>query len=199
MMLTKTKKLNRALKEWAVAVEALTAGDTIALLRKGGIRDAGKSFEVKYPQVWLYPTYEHQKPWLLKPGYAEKVTPVESGWHPQTVTISSCGEITDVINLRDRQTVEQLYPYHIWNEQMIEDRLKWQSNRPISLLLLRVYRLSEAIAIDYDKSYGGCKSWINLVEPIALDGLTPVLDDYTYQQKVAEIKDSIEYRSNFQN
>ncbi len=190
-MLTNTKKLNHALKEWAVAVEALTAGDTIALLRKGGIRDTGKSFEIKYRQVWLYPTYEHQKPWLLKPGYAEKVTPVESGWRPQTVTISSCGEITDVIHLRDRQTVERIYPHHIWNEQMIDDRLKWHSNRPISLLMLRVYRLPSAIAIPDDQSYGGCKSWINLVEPIALEGLTPVLDEDTYQQKVAEITDFI--------
>lgn len=187
MIYTESEQLSYALKEWAVVLEALAAGETIALLRKGGIRDSGKSFEVKYRQVWLYPTYEHQKLQLLKPEYADKVTPVEADWHCQTVSIGSCATITDVFMVRERQVVEQLYPYHIWSEQMIEDRLQWRSDRPLSLLLLRVYRLSQTLSIPYYQAYGGCKSWINLVEPIALKGLIPVMDDDTYQQKVAEI------------
>lgn len=179
--------LNHALKEWAVAVEALETGSTIALLRKGGIREAGKNFQVKQRQVWLYSTYEHQKPQLLKPEYADQVTSVESGWHPATIPISSCASITDVLTVQNSSTVAKLYPYHIWNQQMIGDRLKWQSDRPLSVLLLRVYRLPQAIDIPYSEAYGGCKSWIDLIEPISLNGLIPVLDDRTYQQMVTEI------------
>lgn len=96
MLSTTTKTLSHALKEWSVAVEALEAGKTIMLLRKGGIREESTNFEVPYRQVWLYPTYEHQKPDLLKSEYASQVTPVESGWHPDTVRIGSCAEITGV-------------------------------------------------------------------------------------------------------
>ena len=180
------KELRHALKEWAIAVDALSAGKTIVLLRKGGIREAG--FKVKYPLVWLYPTYEHQKPHLLKSEYASEVTPVESGWHPHTVEIQSCAEVTDVLPLSSKSQIEALQPYHIWNEQMIGERLKWKPQQPIMVLLLQVYRLSSPQTIPYDDAYGGCKSWIDLLEPLPKQGLTPAIEDRQYWQLVREIK-----------
>ncbi len=187
MVLTNTKQLSHALKEWTVAVEALEAGETIALLRKGGLKEAKGNFQVKYRQVWLYPTYEHQKPELLKPKYAAKVSPVESGWHPETIPISVFAEITEIITLSDRDTITPLQPDHIWNEQMISDRLKWQSDRPLFLLLLRAYRLPQPQIIPFDRAYRGCKSWIDLVKPISTEKLIPILDNNVYNQKVLEI------------
>ncbi|HIK51789.1 MAG TPA: DUF1802 family protein, partial [Oscillatoriales cyanobacterium M59_W2019_021] len=90
------RTLSHALKEWAVAVAALTAGKTILLLRKGGIRERQGRFEVEFDRVLLYPTYEHPKPHLLQPEYAPQVTPVESGWHPQTVLLQAWARITHV-------------------------------------------------------------------------------------------------------
>lgn len=187
MVLTNTQQLNHALKEWNVAVNALKAGKTITLLRKGGIREAKGNFEVKHRRIWLYPTYEHQKPELLKPEYATQVSSVESGWHPETIEISICGDITQVIPLSDRDTINALQPYHIWNETAIGDRLNWKSDRPLFLLLLRVYRLPQPQIIPFNKAYRGCKSWIDLVQPISTTELTPVLDNETYHQKVSAI------------
>ena len=70
---------------------------------------------------------------------------------------------------------------------MLRDRLNWKPSQPLSLLLLRVYNLPQPVSIPYDNSYGGCKSWIDLVEPISLAGLQPILDEHTYQTQVAEI------------
>ena len=180
------KELKHALKEWAIAVEALTAGRTIMLLRKGGIKEA--SFKVQHPLVWLYPTYEHQKPHLLKPEYAEAVIPVESGWHPDIITIKSWARVTDVLQLSNRNQIAALQPYHIWNEQMIDDRLSWKPQRPLIALLLRVYRLNEPQTIPYQSVYGGCKSWIDLVEPLSTEKSIPVMDDRHYQILVKEIQ-----------
>ena len=58
-----------ALKEWAVTVRALNQGSQVLLLRKGGIREEGKDFRVVHPEFILYPTYEHQRPDLLKAPY----------------------------------------------------------------------------------------------------------------------------------
>ena len=190
MKSAKVEELKHALKEWAIAVEALTTGQTIMLLRKGGIREAG--FHVQHPWVWLYPTYEHQKPHLLKPEYARSVTPVESGWHPDTVTIKSCAEITDVLQLSNTNQIEAMQPYHIWNEQMISDRLNWKPQRPLVTLLLRVYRLDRPQTIPYQSVYGGCKSWIDLVEPLAIERSIPIIKDRQYQQLVREIKTRLE-------
>ncbi len=179
--------LTSALKEWAVAVEALEQGKTIMLLRKGGISEQGGHFQVKSNRVLLYPTYEHQQPTLLKSGYSDRVIPVISGWHPDTITISSWAEITDILPISEENAVKALLPYHIWNEQFISDRLKWKPRQPIYILLLRTYKLAPQ-TIAYISEYGGCKSWIDIEKAIALDDTQPVIENATYTQLATEIR-----------
>lgn len=59
--------LQVALKEWATVCHALESGRQMVLLRKGGVSDAGGTFEVKHPQFLLFPTYLHQNLTMLKP------------------------------------------------------------------------------------------------------------------------------------
>ena len=184
--------ITHALKEWAVAVHALEQGRMIALLRKGGIHERGGRFAVANNRVLLYPTYEHQQPSLLKPDYSVRVTPVSSGWHPETVRIGSWAEITDILPVSDELTVNALLPFHIWNEQFIGDRLKWKPSQPLYVLLLRTYKLSQVHILPYRQEYGGCKSWIDLAESIPTAASKPVLDDVEYGQLVAKIQGLVE-------
>lgn len=187
--------LSTALKEWAVAVDALAEGETIVLLRKGGIREQGSGFAVVQSQAWLYPTYEHQKPHLLKPEYADRVVPVESGWHPEQVEIKAWAEITHTFQVSDATTVEQLLPFPVWNLQFVSERLKWKPKTPISVLLLRVYRLPQAQMINYRSEYGGCKSWIELLPQMNPQIATPVLSEVAYSQQVEQIQQIIEHNN----
>ncbi len=177
-----------ALKEWAVATDTLEHGETIMLLRKGGIREEGKHFRVAHDEVLLYPTYEHQQPHLLKPRYSTLVQPVPSGWHPETVRIGAWAHITDIFQVSEKETVEALVPYHIWNEQFAAERFGWKPRFPLFVLLLRVYKLAEEQVIPYRAEYGGCKSWIDLAEPISLDGMAPLLSDQAYDRLRGEIR-----------
>ncbi|AFY77732.1 MAG: DUF1802 family protein [Hydrococcus sp. C42_A2020_068] len=188
-----------ALKEWAVAVNALEAGKTIMLLRKGGIREVGARFQVRYERALLYPTYEHQKPYLLKPEYAGQVTPVASGWHPQTVRIGSWAEISNVFCVSEASVVDRLLPYHIWNERLASDRFNWKPRQPLYVLLLRVYRLPQPQMVSYSQEYGGCKSWIELLQSIPLEGSLPVLDESQYEQRVEEIREIVTQSPEFSN
>jgi hypothetical protein len=186
-----------ALKEWAVAVDALEQGKTIMLLRKGGIREEGKHFKVAHNQILLYPTYEHQQPNLLKAEYAPQVEPVTSGWHPETVRIGSWAEITDILPVSDESTVDALLPYHIWNEQFVSDRFQWKPRHPVYILLLRTYRLRQPKVIPYLPEYSGCRSWIDLVEPISIEGAMPVLTDTEYTKQNAQIRQIVEESGHF--
>ncbi|MDZ8055805.1 MAG: DUF1802 family protein [Aulosira sp. ZfuVER01] len=177
-----------ALKEWAIAINALENGNTIMLLRKGGIHEQNGRFQVAHDQILLYPTFEHQQTFLLKPEYANFVCPVTSGWHPETVRIGSWAEITDILPVRDESTVNSLLPFHIWNEHFISDRLKWKARQPLYILLLRTYKLPTEQEIPYRTEYGGCKSWIDLAQPINIQGAEPVLSASSYQQLVGEIR-----------
>ncbi|MBH8554852.1 DUF1802 family protein [Nostocaceae cyanobacterium CENA357] len=177
-----------ALKEWAVAIDALEKGKTIMLLRKGGIRETKGRFQVAHEQIVLYPTYEHQQAFLLKSEYANLVSPVTPGWHPEMVPINSWAQITDILPISDESTINALLPFHIWNEHFISDRLKWKSHQPLYILLLRTYKLPQEQEISYSHEYGGCKSWIDLAQPIQLQDAKPVLSDFHYTQLVEEIR-----------
>ena len=179
--------INAALKEWNVAIDALANGDTIMLLRKGGIREESGGFTVAYRQVLLYPTFEHQNPDLLKPEYANQVQVVDSGWHPETIKISSFAEITNILQVSDESTLNKLFFYHIWNDNFVSDRLKWKPRQPLYILLLRTYKLTQVQDIFYRPEYGGCRSWISLNKSINITGLTPVLNDDNYHKLSAEI------------
>lgn len=178
---------NAALKEWNVAVNALANGDTIVLLRKGGIREEGGRFTVEHRQVLLYPTFEHQKPDLLKPEYVTQVQVVDSGWHPDRIKISSFAEITKILQVNDESILNKLFLYHIWNDKFVSDRLKWKPRQPLYILLLRTYKLSQVYEIFYRPEYGSCRSWISLDKLINIKGLTPVLNDNDYSKLSAEI------------
>jgi hypothetical protein len=191
LSLIKTKTLNHALKEWNLAVNALENGKMFVLLRKGGIKEDSKSFQIPSRWVWLYPTYEHQKPELLKTEYSSLVTPVVSGWHPKTIQINSCAEMIEVFSVEEEEKIAALDSYHIWNSQFVSYRLRWKPRQPISVLLLRTYLLPQPVVIPYNDVYKGCKSWIDLAEPISLEGITPVLDDDSFDRKIKEISFSI--------
>lgn len=186
----------QALKEWAVTIQALEEGKTIMLLRKGGIREENNRFQITSDSVLLYPTYEHQQPNLLKPNYAHQVTPVESGWHPETVKISSFAKITNIFQITEQKTLNALLPYHIWNEEFTTTRLKWKPKQPLYILFLRTYKLPSTSTIPYQPEYRGCRSWINLNQPISLAEIKPVIDDNTYNKQVTQISQIINTETN---
>ncbi|MGI0491343.1 DUF1802 family protein [Alkalinema pantanalense CENA528] len=176
-----------ALKEWSVAISALEAGETIVLLRKGGIREVGGRFTVACDRVLLYPTHEHQRTELLKPPYRGKVELVASGWHPAVIPISSWAHITDVIEVTEQAALDALLPLHIWNDLFAVERFRWKPRSPLYVLLLRVFRLNEPVMIPYQDTYGGCRSWIELEQSIDLTGSKPVLTDRDYAAQVQEV------------
>ena len=58
-----------AFKEWAVTVRALAEGEQLVTLRKGGIREPNKHFEVEHDRFFLYPTFDHQRRDLVRESH----------------------------------------------------------------------------------------------------------------------------------
>ena len=181
-----------ALKEWAVTVRALDRGEQVLLLRKGGIREAGKEFRVLYPEFILYPTFEHQKEELLKEPHRQDLREVLSEGPPSdTITFSHWARVEEVIELGEQERVDALLPHHIWTEDYSQKRLHWKPRHPLSVMLLRVYRMEEPITVPYVPYYGGCKSWVELCQDVPLGRLTPVLSESDFDSKVGDIKGAL--------
>ncbi len=182
--------MDLALKEWAIAVEALSRGESVMLLRKGGIREA--KFGVGRPDFWLYPTYEHQKPELLKPEYGHRVLPVVSGWHPTVVPIQAWATVSHEFELTAQSQLDALAPFHIWNDQFAQIRLKWKPRLPLTVLLLRVFRLRSPVEIAFDESYGGCRSWTLLLDAIDSSASVPAMTDEAYDEIMRKIMKTLQ-------
>jgi hypothetical protein len=181
-----------ALKEWAVTVKALDRGEQVLLLRKGGISEEGKDFRVLYPEFLLYPTFEHQKEELLKEGYHEDLRQVLSqAQGGETITFSHWAKVEEVIELTEQEGVDALSPHHIWTQDYAQKRLHWKPRHPLSIMLLRLYRLEESRTVPYLPGYGGCKSWVDLSESVTLGHLAPVLTDEEFNDKVGKVKGAL--------
>lgn len=174
-----------ALKEWAVAVKALGEGHQIIMIRKGGLYEETREFRLENNQFYLYPTYEHQKPEMVKPEYHGLLQETLAGWSPEkpTVEIASFAEVTDDIELLDEEKLRALAPFHIWTDNFADVRLHWKKKKPLHILFARVYRLDHPVEIAIDEAYKGCKSWHHLLAAIPGQGFAPVLSDEAYAQK----------------
>ena len=148
-----------AFKEWAVTVRALAEGEQLVTLRKGGIREENKHFDLEHERFFLYPTFDHQRNDLVRPSHhpelrralEEGVWPdeepppralIQDGGIPQPdrVRIRAWAEVTDHFTVTDRRVVDALSPFYIWTPDYAEKRLNWKRRHPLHVLLLRVHR-----------------------------------------------------------
>lgn len=156
-----------ALKEWSIICKALEDGNQTILLRKGGILEYKKGFEISQKSFMLYPTLEHQGAEYLQPKYlqtydlildANKSEEIQSN----TNTLRSIARIEAIQEFHDHEVLPELEKYHIWNEKYVNMRMNYNPKKPMNALLLRVYKLPQPITIDVNPEWAGCKSWIDI-------------------------------------
>ena len=174
--------LRHALKEWAVAVEALERGETALVVRKGGIRE--KTFAVPKTRFLFFKSYEHQKADQLKPAYHDLLRSIPQRRDDEPVIFTSFAEVYRAYEVSEAEELEALDPHHIWTYEYAESRLKWRPKKPLTILVLRTYLLPEPIVLDYRDPYGGCKSWIELEESVPTAGSRPALEEPSFEKLV---------------
>jgi hypothetical protein len=149
------------LKEWAIVCKALEEGRQVILLRKGGIMEYKNGFEVKHSNFFLYPTYEHQSKESLQPDYADKLDFVsQNAPRDNRNRICSCATAIQVMEITDEGVLGRLEKYHIWNDHYVNIRMRYNPKKPMNVVVLRVYKLSNPIEVDVEPELTGCRSWI---------------------------------------
>jgi len=154
-----------ALKEWSIVCRALEEGKQSILLRKGGILEYKNGFEVNQKIFLLYPTLEHQAGEYVQPDYLREFEIQKTNnmnINETTNTIRVLARMEAIQEFNDDSVLPKLEKYHIWNEKYVKMRMKYNPNKPMNALLLRVYRLPESISVDVQPEWAGCKSWINI-------------------------------------
>jgi len=179
----------QALKEWAVVCRALEEGRQIVLLRKGGILEYRQGFEVKHDKFLLFPTFEHQSKDNLQLDYANKMDDILKNVPASgSNKISSYANAINVTETNDRKMLKSLSRFHVWNESYVNARMDYNPKKPMSVILLRVFKLDNPILVDNKPEWAGCKSWIPL--DIEASGKA-VLDDQQFDRLASEVRGAL--------
>ena len=178
-----------ALKEWAVAVKALSKGEQILILRKGGIHRADKEFRVVHPEFLLYPTYEHQRRELVQTtSHLDLERTLIENENPKLIEFSHWCKVTDKFEVSEQDVLDNIAPYHIWTYDYVSKRLRWRPKQPLTIALLRMYSMEHPQSLSVLDEYGGCKSWVELEQEVQLGEMTPVLSDEEYEAQANVIR-----------
>jgi hypothetical protein len=156
-----------ALKEWSIICKALEDGNQTILLRKGGILEYKKGFEIRQKSFLLFPTLEHQAEEYLQSKYLQTYDLLLRGNKSEDVqnktnTLWVLARIEAIQEFHDHEMLPELEKYHIWNEKYVNMRMNYNPKKPMNALLLRVYKLPQPISIDINPEWAGCKSWIDI-------------------------------------
>lgn len=178
-------------KEWAVVVDALGRGEQILILRKGGIREARGQFHVDHHEFWLFPTQYHAAESSIIPSKRPTLREIAATAVKDLVDIEYYAVADTVLEIGDPTALRRLQGRHIWNEQVLRERFQFGREPGLHALLTRVYRRPSPVRLPMRESYGGCKSWVELEEPLFTEGLTPVLTDVEYSAQRDEIRDRL--------
>jgi len=195
-----------ALKEWAVTVRALAEGEQLVTLRKGGIREDHKHFELEHDRFFLYPTFDHQRNDVIRDAHAPELgRALEEGvWpdgdpptraltqdggipQPERVRVRAWAEVADHWTITDPRVVFDLSPFYVWTTDYAQKRLQWKPRHPLHVVLLRAYRIPRPVTVRVRGEYAGCRSWLEIARDLPFEG-TPVLSDDEFGRVHEEIE-----------
>ncbi len=175
---------NIALKEWAVVCDELMAGKQVVLLRKGGILEQKKGFQMEHERFFLYPNTEHQSREQLKPQYH----PTLANYGPPAresgvVKVPGYCQVVDIVKTADAAKLRALEPVTCWTQALFDMRINYKPEKPNYVVTVRAFKLAQPIEIPYHADYAGCHSWVPMKQELSPVGGTPVLSDAEFEAK----------------
>ena len=192
-----------ALKEWAVVVHALLAGEQIVDLRKGGVhespRDTGdgrnlRRFDIDATRCYLYPTSEHQRAELVKPSYRHWLDLAAASPVGSAITLPGWADVVDVTTISEPEHLGALDGRTIWTNDYAEQRLNWKKRDPLWVVVLRAHRFVEPLEVEWHDEYGGCTSWVTLAgvpdDPTELPS-EPALSDVAFEARLKGLREAL--------
>lgn len=157
-----------AFKEWHVVCEALAHGAQDVIIRKGGIHEGRGGFEFSHPSFYLFPTLFHKQlagvkelahRWMENSGKAV--------WElGDVVPVLYRCVVTKTELLTDWDAVAALSARHVYSDSLVRERFEWEGKGMaagcVNVATVKVEKLAEPLLVTYQKSHGGCRSWIEI-------------------------------------
>jgi hypothetical protein len=180
-----------AFKEWMLVCEALGSGAQSIILRKGGIAEGRAGFSFAHVDFLLFPTLFHEQIASLRvPAGTRLPEPRQKA----TVEIRFRVRIEWTQTIEDLATARRLGPFHVWRDEVIEERFHYKNEGRLHLACVRVATLEPPHCFPDAPRYGGCRSWVQVPDLPVTTKEKWVLDDAMHQTRVAAIRDVLGLR-----
>ena len=169
------KKITKCLNEWNATVEALGQGKQTILIR---------NYNTTLPNFILYPTVSY----ALKDNYLESFQPkyrdfVEENALPlkenSKFLVKYFAKVEKVIE-KPVSRVGSLKNYYIWTSEHVKS---YMNTPKAKVWILRVYKFKEPVMAERTRGM----RYANLLEPVSLKGIKPVLSDYEFDKIINDI------------
>ncbi len=185
---TLTVQSSHALKEWAITGEALAQNRQIILLRKGGLLDEDGHFTLEHSQFWLLPTWLHQERALVKAAHQDlwERAPREADESAKVAYLRHFARVERVWKLDEDAEPALLEVPHIWSSHYLDLRFGYQPDKTLLCAALRVYINDVPLRYELRASDLGCRSWVDLAEPIAAK-VRPAIGDAEFARELERI------------
>ena len=166
-----------ALKEWAVVIDALAEGSQVFLVRKGGIAEGKRGFELLHRRFLLFPTWEHQHREALQPSWRERFDALE----PPDASVLELRHFAEVHDIAPAPAGPEAFlampGQHVWTAEFFEKRYAYRPDLPLYVVAVRTYELAAPVCIPHDRRYQGCRSWVELYQDVPTGGARPILSE----------------------
>ena len=174
--------MTTAFKEWALICEALGSGRQSVILRKGGIAEGRAGFAFQHEEFFLFPTWFHEQ---LERTTLPPETPVPAALEDE-IEIAYAATVEWTRLVTDLAVVKRLRDLHVWRDEIVEERFRYDETPGLHVAFVRVFRLEPPQRLRMEKKYGGCRSWVELP---ALEGsaLVSVLSDEEHARRRIEL------------
>jgi hypothetical protein len=175
--------MTAAFKEWALICEALGSGRQSVILRKGGIAEGRAGFAFQHAEFFLFPTWFHEQ---LERTTLPPETPVPAALEGE-IEIAHAATVEWTHLVTDLGVVNRLRDFHVWRDEIVEERFRYDETPGIHVAFVRVFRLDPPQRLKMEKRFGGCRSWVELP---ALDesALVSVISDEEHARRKAALE-----------
>jgi hypothetical protein len=182
-----------AFKEWAIVCDSIARGETSLIFRKGGIAEGRDGFHFKYQRFFLFPTYFHEQIERTRLGSDRTLEPA-----PDSVVVTLFLGVEFSRWVEDLDWLAELEKFHILKSSVLRERFCYENRKGLYVAFVRAYRLSATWKFAFQRSYGGCRSWVELPEPPQDLQITPILDSAEQSRRRSVVLAALDKRGAYQ-
>lgn len=186
-----------ALKEWNVVCEAIRQGRQMVLARKGGISEPEGEFQLPRTRFWLFPTYFHEAPARLNDAgraIISQMPLLTAAPASEEVRLDLICEVAVAIYIESVEKLSAALAEQVLNREALEQRFYYR-HPGLHLLIIRAYEAAEPALLRPTTTMQGCKSWVELDEPLPAVRKLAVIPDGEFERRKKILLSALDERT----